>query len=132
MNRRICGGAPPLHARFGGDEFCFFLSDFGDPVIAFTVAERFWQAVAHHDWSTDDRRLSTKSVNVDIGMVCLRLGALSGRQANARAIAEELFSRADTRLLRSQTRNRDTCLGRIRADPGRAPYRDRPYHDTAS
>lgn len=89
---------PPLHARFGGDEFCFFLSDLEEATIACSVAERFWQAVAQHDWSVEDSRLSKMAVNVDIGVVCLRLGPVSERHVSARLIADELFARADKRL----------------------------------
>jgi diguanylate cyclase (GGDEF)-like protein len=89
---------PPLHARFGGDEFCFFLTDLADDRVAATIAERFRQAVAAHDWSIEDSRLTKGSVNVDIGVACLRLGPVAERQGKARTIAQELFSRADQRL----------------------------------
>ena len=87
-----------LHARFGGDEFCFFLADLADDAVAITVAERFRRAVAGHDWSVEDSRLTRGAVNVDVGLACLRLGPASERQGRARVIAEELFTRADKRL----------------------------------
>jgi diguanylate cyclase (GGDEF)-like protein len=89
---------PPLHARFGGDEFCFFLSDLDQAATAQTVANRFWKAVAGYDWSDADARLGRLSVNVDIGVACLHLGDLSKRHDDAQVLADELFARADKRL----------------------------------
>ena len=76
---------PPLHARFGGDEFCFFLSDLEQAATAQTVANRFWKAVAGYDWSTADPRLGSRAVNVDIGVACLHLGDLTKRHDGAQA-----------------------------------------------
>jgi diguanylate cyclase (GGDEF)-like protein len=89
---------PALHARFGGDEFCFFLSDLDDAEVACAIGERFWYAVAEYDWGTEDLRIATPKVTVDIGVTCLQLGRLSDRQLNARTIAGDLFARADRRL----------------------------------
>ncbi len=89
---------PALHARFGGDEFCFFLSDLDDAEVACTVGERFWYAVAEYDWTREDRRFAPHKVTVDVGVTCLQLGSLSDRQRNARTIAGDLFARADRRL----------------------------------
>jgi diguanylate cyclase (GGDEF)-like protein len=89
---------PPLHARFGGDEFCFFLSDLDQAATAQAVADRFWKAVAGYDWSTIDPRLRRMAVNVDIGIACLHLGDGSRRHDGAQQLAEELFARADKRL----------------------------------
>jgi diguanylate cyclase (GGDEF)-like protein len=89
---------PPVHGRFGGDEFCFFLAGLTDATVASTIARRFWQAVAQHDWSGEDERLARGSVNIDIGMVCLDPGPVSARHKNANEIANELFVRADERL----------------------------------
>jgi diguanylate cyclase (GGDEF)-like protein len=89
---------PALHARFGGDEFCFFLPDLDDAEAACTVAERFWYAVAEHNWATQDLRFATQKVTVDVGVTCLQLGPLSDRQSKAQAIAGDLFVRADRRL----------------------------------
>ena len=110
----------PLHARFGGDEFCFFLSDLEDAAIAWNVADRFWQAVARHDWSIDDSRLAKTAVNVDIGLVCLEVGTVSERHVSARVIADELFARADKRLY-AVKRARGACISceRVRFDGGR-------------
>ena len=89
---------PALHARFGGDEFCFFLSDLDDAEAACAIGERFWYAVAEYDWGTEDLRVATPRVTVDLGVTCLQLGRLSDRQLNARTIAGDLFARADRRL----------------------------------
>jgi diguanylate cyclase (GGDEF)-like protein len=89
---------PPLHARFGGDEFCFFLADLGRAATAQTVANRFWNAVARYDWSAVDARLGRKAVNVDIGVACLHLGDVTTRHDGAQALADELFARADKHL----------------------------------
>jgi diguanylate cyclase (GGDEF)-like protein len=89
---------PALHARFGGDEFCFFLSDLDNPEMACTVGERYWYAVAEYPWPREDSGLETHKVTVDIGVTCLQLGRLSDRQPTVRAIAADLFARADRRL----------------------------------
>jgi diguanylate cyclase (GGDEF)-like protein len=89
---------PPLHARFGGDEFCFFLSDLHQASTAQTVANRFWRAVACYDWAAADPRLDRGAVNVDIGVACLRLADLTKSHDDAQRLAEELFARADKRL----------------------------------
>ena len=38
------------------------------------IAERFREAVERYDWMAEDARLAEKPVNVDVGVVCLRLG----------------------------------------------------------
>jgi diguanylate cyclase (GGDEF)-like protein len=89
---------PPLHARFGGDEFCFFLSDLEQAATAQTVAHRFWTAVHRYDWSIADPRLASMAVNVDVGVACLHLGEFAKRHDAAQELADELFARADKRL----------------------------------
>jgi diguanylate cyclase (GGDEF)-like protein len=89
---------PPLHARFGGDEFCFFLSDLEHAATAQTVANRFWKAVHGYDWSIADPRLGSIAVNVDVGVACLHLGEFGKRHDGAQELADELFARADKRL----------------------------------
>jgi diguanylate cyclase (GGDEF)-like protein len=85
-----------LHARFGGDEFCFLIPDLPGCVEAAEIAGRFKAAVESHDWSRDDRRLSSRPVRVDVGVVCLRLGPVAERRGVARKLATELIHRADT------------------------------------
>jgi diguanylate cyclase (GGDEF)-like protein len=90
------GSGRDLHARFGGDEFCFLIPDLPGCDEAFEIADRFKEAVEAHDWSRDDRRLSARPVHVDVGVVCLQLGAIAERRGVARKLAAELIHRADT------------------------------------
>jgi diguanylate cyclase (GGDEF)-like protein len=87
--------ARDLHARFGGDEFCFLIPDLPGCAQAMEIAGRFKAAVEKHDWSREDRRLSQRPVQVDVGVVCLRLGAVQERRGVARKLAAELIQRAD-------------------------------------
>ena len=87
--------ARDLHARFGGDEFCFLIPDLPGCGQATEIAGRFKSAVEQHDWSRDDRRLTARPVQVDVGVVCLRLGAVQERRGVARKLAAELIQRAD-------------------------------------
>ncbi len=84
-----------LHARFGGDEFCFLIPDLAEDQMAYAIGERFREAVARYDWSIEDPRLAAKPVGVDVGVVCLKLGAVSERRIMARQIADALIRRAD-------------------------------------
>jgi diguanylate cyclase (GGDEF)-like protein len=88
-------GAQELHARFGGDEFCFLIPDLDHFSAAWVIAERFREAVERFDWMTEDSRLAQKPVNVDVGVVCLLLGQVSERRNIARQLAHELLGRAD-------------------------------------
>jgi len=90
------GEARDLHARFGGDEFCFLIPDLPGCYEAFEIADRFKDAVEAHDWTRDDRRLAARPVRVDVGVVCLRLGPVAERRGVARKLAAELIHRADT------------------------------------
>jgi diguanylate cyclase (GGDEF)-like protein len=90
------GEARDLHARFGGDEFCFLIPDLPGCLEATEVAGRFKDAVERHDWTREDRRLADRPVRVDVGVVCLRLGPVSERRGVARKLATELIHRADT------------------------------------
>ena len=90
------GEGRDLHARFGGDEFCFLIPDLPGCDEAFDIADRFKEAVEAHDWTRDDRRLSTRPVRVDVGVVCLQLGQIAERRGVARKLAAELIHRADT------------------------------------
>jgi diguanylate cyclase (GGDEF)-like protein len=84
-----------LHARFGGDEFCFLIPDLDHCSAAGVIAERFREAVERYDWVTEDARLADKPVRVDVGVVCLRLGSVNERRHLARQLAHELLARAD-------------------------------------
>jgi diguanylate cyclase (GGDEF)-like protein len=85
-----------LHARFGGDEFCFLIPDLPGAAQAVDIAARFKDAVESHDWTREDRRLASRPVKVDVGVVCLRLGPVVERRGVARKLAAELIQRADT------------------------------------
>ena len=87
--------AQELHARFGGDEFCFLVPELANPQDAWVIAERFRQAVESFDWTTEDERLAEKPVRVDVGVVVLRLGTVAERRPIARQLAHELLARAD-------------------------------------
>ena len=89
------GSSQELHARFGGDEFCFLIPDLDHFSAAWVIAERFREAVQRFDWSSEDPRLSEKPVNVDVGVVCLLLGPVNERRHLAREMAHELLERAD-------------------------------------
>lgn len=84
-----------LHARFGGDEFCFLIPDLSDCHQAYAVAERFREAVERYDWATEDQRLSAQPVRVDVGVVCLWLGRVAERRFIARRLSSHLIQQAD-------------------------------------
>jgi GGDEF domain-containing protein len=84
-----------LHARFGGDEFCFLIPDLDHDSDAWVIAERFREAVERFDWISEDVRLADKPVRVDVGVVCLLLGTVGDRRHIARELAHEMLARAD-------------------------------------
>jgi diguanylate cyclase (GGDEF)-like protein len=90
------GEGRDLHARFGGDEYCFLIPDLPSCTQATEIAGRFKRAVESHDWSRDERGLTARPVQVDVGVVCLRLGPVQERRGVARKLAAELIQRADT------------------------------------
>src|SRR5687767_1419564 len=87
--------AQELHARFGGDEFCFLIPELDDPNDAWIIAERFREAVERYNWTSEDARLSQKPVRVDVGVVVIRLGTVAERRPIARELAHDLLARAD-------------------------------------
>ncbi len=102
------GESRDLHARFGGDEFCFLIPDLPGAAEGVEIADRFKAAVEGHDWTRDDRRLAGRPVRVDVGVVCLRLGPVAERRGIARKLATALIHRADTLMYdaKSQRSNR--------------------------
>jgi diguanylate cyclase (GGDEF)-like protein len=111
--------AQELHARFGGDEFCFLIPELDDPDDAWVIAERFREAVERFDWSSEDARLVEKPVKVDVGVVCLRLGTVGARRHIARQLAHDLLARAD-KLMYEAKGERATQVSslRVRIDEG--------------
>src|SRR5687768_962482 len=108
-----------LHARFGGDEFCFLIPDLDHFTDAFVIAERFREAVARFDWSSEDARLVEKPVKVDVGVVCLRLGTVGARRHIARQLAHDLLARADKLMYeaKGERASHVSCL-RVQIDGG--------------
>ena len=92
---RVGPRSKDLHARFGGDEFCFLIPDLAEYHQAHAVGERFREAVERYDWTLEDRRLSVQPVRVDVGVVCLWLGRVADRRFIARRLAADLIQRAD-------------------------------------
>src|SRR5262245_498453 len=74
------GAGKDLHARFGGDEFCFLIPDLDTYTQAYAVGERFREAVERYDWTLEDPRLAVQPVRVDVGVVCLNLGRVAERR----------------------------------------------------
>jgi len=93
--RRSDTRSKDLHARFGGDEFCFLVPDLSECRQAHTIAERFREAVERYDWTREDPRLAVQPVRVDVGVVCLWLGRLTERRFIAHRLAASLIQRAD-------------------------------------
>jgi diguanylate cyclase (GGDEF)-like protein len=84
-----------LHARFGGDEFCFLIPDLAECHQAHSVGERFREAVERYDWTLEDHRLAVQPVHVDVGVVCMWLGHVANRRFIARRLAADLIQCAD-------------------------------------
>src|SRR5438105_4706946 len=92
---RVGPRSKDLHARFGGDEFCFLIPDIAECHQAHAVGERFREAVERYDWTLEDQRLAVQPVRVDVGVVCLWLGRVADRRFVARRLAADLIQRAD-------------------------------------
>jgi diguanylate cyclase (GGDEF)-like protein len=92
-----------LHARFGGDEFCFLIPDLAECHQAHAVGERFREAVERYDWALEDRRLAVQPVRVDVGVVCLWLGRVADRRFIARRLAADLIQRADKLMYKAKS-----------------------------
>lgn len=87
--------AHDLHARFGGDEFCFLIPDLPGSEEGVLIAERFKQAVESFDWSLEHPALAARPVRVDVGVVCMRLGPVESRRSVAKALPSQLMQWAD-------------------------------------
>lgn len=84
-----------LHARFGGDEFAFFLPALSRPEDARAIAARFKEKLEGFAWHQEHLALSRRPVLVDVGVVCAQLGSLGDRRGATHALAEELVQWAD-------------------------------------
>src|SRR5437764_3651455 len=103
-----------LHARFGGDEFCFLIPDLAEYHQAHAVAERFREAVERYDWTLEDRRLAVQPVRVDVGVICLWRGRVAERRFIARRLAADLIQRAD-KLMYEAKGERSSHIHLVRA-----------------
>jgi diguanylate cyclase (GGDEF)-like protein len=99
-----------LHARFGGDEFCFLIPQLPGCVEATEIAERFKQAVERHPWAREDERLAENPVKVDVGVVCLRLGPIAERRGVARQLAADLIQCADMLMYQAKSGQSDSVF----------------------
>ena len=108
-----------LHARFGGDEFCFLTPDLAEYRQAHAIGERFREAVERFDWTAEDSRLAAQPVSVDVGVVCLWLGRVADRRFIARRLAAELIQRADRLMYEAKDqRASHIYLARVKIDGG--------------
>jgi diguanylate cyclase (GGDEF)-like protein len=108
-----------LHARFGGDEFCFLIPDLAEYQQAYAVAERFREAVERYDWTSEERRLAVQPVRVDVGVVCLWLGKVAERRFVARRLSAGLIQRADKLMYEAKgQRASHIYLVRVRVENG--------------
>jgi len=103
-----------LHARFGGDEFCFLIPDLAECHEAHSIGERFREAVERYDWTQEDVRLAVQPVRVDVGVVCLWLGRVAERRFVARRLAADLIQRAD-KLMYEAKGERSSHIHLVRA-----------------
>jgi GGDEF domain-containing protein len=120
---RIGPRAKDLHARFGGDEFCFLIPDLAACHQAHAVGERFREAVERYDWTHEDQRLSVQPVRVDVGVVCLWLGRVADRRFIARRLAADLIQRAD-KLMYEAKGERSSHIHLVRAKIAEGTIRD--------
>jgi diguanylate cyclase (GGDEF)-like protein len=112
-------GSRDLHARFGGDEFCFLIPDLDQYHQAYAIAERFREAVEKYDWTSEDHRLAVQPVRVDVGVVCLRLGRVAERRFIARRLSAALIQRADKLMYEAKgERASHIYMTRLRVDNG--------------
>ena len=89
------GASRDLHARLGGDEFCFVITDLQHDDAACDIGSRYKRAVETFDWSREHEQLAERPVKVDVGIVCLELGALDDRRAHAPELVNALLDQAD-------------------------------------
>jgi GGDEF domain-containing protein len=120
-----------LHARFGGDEFCFLIPDLAACHQAHAVGERFREAVESYDWTQEDERLAVQPVRVDVGVVCLWLGRVADRRFISRRLAADLIQRAD-KLMYEAKGERSNHIHLVRAKIDKGVVADAPDDDPSA
>lgn len=118
-----------LHARFGGDEFCFLIPDIAECSQAHAIGERFREAVERYNWTLEDERLAAQPVRVDVGVVCLWLGRVADRRFIAGRLVTDLIQRAD-KLMYEAKSQRASHIYLLRAEIKDGQLVDRAGDDT--
>ena len=119
LGRQVSTEAGDLHGRFGGDEFCFMLSELRNCSQASTISERFRDAVERYTWETINPRLAAGPIHVDVGIVCFKLGRLDERKPVASDLAARLMRRADELMyLAKSGRTSEIPCARLQLDDG--------------
>jgi diguanylate cyclase (GGDEF)-like protein len=122
-----------MHARFGGDEFCFLIADLEDTRQVTTICRRFSEAVSGYDWVSLHPRLAERPVRVDIGAACLQLGPVADRRSLAPRLAKQLIEWGDTVMYRAKADpHRNTHVVDLRDERGELVEADNATADTAS
>lgn len=115
---QLADRAEDLHARFGGDEFCFMIPSLMADDQAFAIAERFRVAVEQDRWEVLDPRLAKHPVRVDVGLVCVSHDAVMDRQAAGRHLCEKLIETADLLMYEGKLRSStDVLMTVMKVDP---------------
>lgn len=108
-----------LHARLGGDEFCFVITDLQHDDTACLIGNRYKRAVEGYDWSREHPDLGDRPVRVDVGIVCLALGALDDRRAHAPELVNAVLDEADQLMYAAKQADAGcTYLRSMRVDAG--------------
>jgi GGDEF domain-containing protein len=95
-------GLRDLHARFGGDEFSFFVPDLSRPEDARTIAARFKAKLESYAWHREHLSLHEHPIRVDVGVICVHLGPLRERRGCTHSLAEALVHKADQLMYRAK------------------------------
>ena len=124
---------PDLHARFGGDEFCFLTPDLGGAPEARVIAERFRRSVEGYCWSHVDPGLAKHPVRVDVGVVCLRMGPVAERRFISRRLALRLLEQADQLMYNAKAEGSIRAhVATMRIKDGELVPDERPNQEVAS
>jgi GGDEF domain-containing protein len=119
LGRQASDSAGDLHGRFGGDEFCFMLSDLHDWSQGSAISERFRDAVGRYRWETVDPRLADAPIHVDVGIVCFKLGQIAERKAVAPDLAARLMRKADELMYMAKSgRTHEIPCAKLQLDSG--------------